>query len=266
MAQSEHSTATAGLVTLSQAVFSRELTLFFRYPVEVAGQILTYILMFGVLVFGGQMVVGQAITNSLEGIIIGYFLWMMAITSYSNIATEIRMEANWGTLERLALTPFGFGVVMLVKSVAKLLISFAVSSLILIVMVVSTGVTLSIDVMTVLPILVLTVASAFGIGFAVGGLTVLYKNIQSWVSLLQLGFIGLIGAPALDATWMDGLPLVKGSAMLQDAMKNGVRLWEFPVADLTILLVSGVGYLVVGYVLFQLCQRRARNLGVLGDY
>jgi len=37
---------------------------------------------------------GRAITDSLEGIIIGYFLWMMAITSYSNIATAIRMEAN----------------------------------------------------------------------------------------------------------------------------------------------------------------------------
>jgi len=60
------------------------------------------------------------------------------------------------------------------------------------------------------------------VGVTVGSLTVLYKNIQSWISLLQFGFIGLIGAPALGQGWMKVLPLVKGSAMLQEATEESV--------------------------------------------
>lgn len=255
-----------GVYNLTRAIISREITLFFRYPVNVIGQLVAFIAIFGVIVFGGQAIAGEAISNSLEGIIVGYFLWMLAINSFSSIATEMRAEANWGTLERLALTPFGFGNIMLVKSFAKLLISFVTSSVVLISMMLLTGTVLHVDVVTIVPILVLTVASAFGCGFAIGGLTVLYKNVQSLTMLLQLVFIGLIGAPAFNQGLLTYLPLVQGSALLQRAMQEGVRIWEFAAFDLFVLCLTGVGYLGVGFLFFQLCQRRARRLGVLGDY
>jgi ABC-2 type transport system permease protein len=54
--------------------------------------------------------------------------------------------------------------------------------------------------------------------------------------------------------------------MLQRAMRSGTRLWEFPAADLGLLVVVAFGYLGAGYVVFQYATRRARRLGVLGDY
>jgi ABC-2 type transport system permease protein len=54
--------------------------------------------------------------------------------------------------------------------------------------------------------------------------------------------------------------------MLQRVMVDGVRLWEFPLADLALLVAVAVGYLVGGYLVFQLATGRARRLGVLGDY
>ena len=62
------------------------------------------------------------------------------------------------------------------------------------------------------------------------------------------------------------LPLAHGSAMLQRAMVDGVRLWEFPLADLALLVAVAVGYLFGGYLVFQFATARARRLGVLGDY
>lgn len=268
MTAAERATAdrSGGLVTLFRAVVMREVTLFMRYPVEVAGQLVGFVIMFGVIFFGGQMAGGETFEQSLDAIIVGYFMWIMAITAYSNIANEIGMEASWGTLERLALTPFGFGVIMLVKSVAKLVIAFATAFLVLLVMLLLSGRTLSIDLLTIVPILAFAIASVFGIGFAVGGFTVLYKNIQSWVMILQFGFVGLIGAPAFDSALIQFLPLAKGSEMLQTAMRRGFGLADFATADLVVLVGTGVGYLVLGYAVFQLCQRRARKLGVLGHY
>jgi ABC-2 type transport system permease protein len=49
-------------------------------------------------------------------------------------------------------------------------------------------------------------------------------------------------------------------------MVDGTRLWEFPLTDLAVLLVVAVAYMLLGYVVFQVATRRARRLGVLGDY
>jgi ABC-2 type transport system permease protein len=49
-------------------------------------------------------------------------------------------------------------------------------------------------------------------------------------------------------------------------MVEGTRLWEFSIPDLAILLGTAVGYLGLGYLVFQYTTRRARRLGVLGDY
>jgi ABC-2 type transport system permease protein len=49
-------------------------------------------------------------------------------------------------------------------------------------------------------------------------------------------------------------------------MVDGVRLWEFGILDIGLLVGVAVGYLVGGYIVFHYATRRARRLGVLGDY
>jgi ABC-2 type transport system permease protein len=49
-------------------------------------------------------------------------------------------------------------------------------------------------------------------------------------------------------------------------MIDGTRLWEFPLVDVAVLVGTAVGYLGLGYLIFQRATRRARRLGVLGDY
>jgi ABC-2 type transport system permease protein len=49
-------------------------------------------------------------------------------------------------------------------------------------------------------------------------------------------------------------------------MVDGVRLWQFDPLDLALLVAVAVGYLLGGYLVFEAATRRARKLGVLGDY
>jgi ABC-2 type transport system permease protein len=164
------------------------------------------------------------------------------------------------------MSPFGFAPVALLKGVAKIVRTFLTSSLILLVMLVMTGTTLELPVFTVLAVSVLSITSVLGLGFAAGGITVLYKRVGNWLNLLQFGFIVLISAPAFDLGWTRVLPLAQGSALLQRAMLDGTRLWAFPPRDLAILFGTAAGYLGFGYLIFQYTTRRARRLGVLGDY
>ncbi|SIS17766.1 ABC transporter permease [Natronorubrum thiooxidans] len=256
----------AGYYHLARAVLYREYLIFVRYPANAIGGIIISVFFFGVLFYGGQMVAGQALTDSIEGIIVGYFLWTLSVGAYSAISNDIASEVQWGTLERHVMTPFGFAPVALLKGVAKIVRTFITSTIILAVMIGITGTTLQLNLFTIAVVATLSIVSVLGLGLAAGGVTVLYKQIGNWLNLLQFGFIVLISAPAFDLGWMRFLPLAHGSALLQRAMVDGVRLWEFTLTDVGLLIGIAAGYLALGYVVFQYATRRARRLGVLGDY
>ncbi|WP_372480503.1 ABC transporter permease [Halomicrobium sp. HM KBTZ05] len=251
---------------LARAVLVREFLLFVRYPANAIGGIVVSLFFFGLLFYGGRMIAGQALTDSLEGIVVGYFLWTLAVGAYSSISNDIGSEVQWGTLERHIMTPFGFAPVALLKGVAKVVRTFLTSAVILAVMLLLTDTTLQLPVVTITVVAGLAIASVLGLGFAAGGVAVLYKRIGNWLNLLQFGFILLISAPAFDLGWTKFLPLAQGSALLQRAMIDGTRLWEFPGLDLLVLVGVAVGYVVLGYAVFEGATRRARRLGVLGDY
>ncbi|RXK50366.1 ABC transporter permease [Halorientalis pallida] len=256
----------AGYLDLSKAVLYREYLIFVRYPANAAGGLVFSIVFFALLFYGGRMLAGQALTDSIEGIVVGYFLWTLSVGAYSSISNDIGSEVQWGTLERHIMTPFGFAPVALLKGVAKVVRTFLISSVILGIMLVITGTSLQLNLLTTVVVAVLSITSVLGLGFAAGGISVLYKRIGNWLNLLQFGFIVLISAPAFDLGWTRFLPLAQGSALLQRAMIDGTRLWEFPLVDLLVLVGTAVGYLGLGYLLFQRATRRARRLGVLGDY
>ena len=251
---------------LARAVLYREFLIFVRYPANAIGGIVVSLFFFVILFYGGTLLAGQALADSIEGIIVGYFLWTLSVGAYSSVSNDIGSEVQWGTLERHVTTPFGFAPVALLKGVAKVVRTFLISAIILAAMLLITGTTLSLDPITVVAVAGLSITSVLGLGFAAGGVTVLYKRIGNWLNLLQFGFVVLVAAPVLDAPWTRFLPLAHGSALLQRAMVDGVRLWEFGLVELGLLVTVAVGYLAGGYVVFHYATRRARRLGVLGDY
>ena len=251
---------------LGRAVLYREFLIFVRYPANAIGGIVVSLFFFAALFVGGRLLAGQALADSIEGIVVGYFLWTLSVGAYSSVSNDIGSEVQWGTLERHITTPFGFAPVALLKGVAKVVRTFLTSAVILAVMLLATGTRLSLAPVTVVAVAGLSIVSVLGLGFAAGGVTVLYKRIGNWLNLLQFGFVGLISAPVFDLPWTRVLPLAHGSAMLQRAMVDGIRLWEFPLGDLALLVAVAGGYLAGGYLVFQLATRRARRLGVLGDY
>jgi len=266
MTVAERPGRTGGYYHLVKAVVYRDLVIWIRYPVDAALGLFMGVFFFALMFYGGQLLAGQAITDEIEGLIVGYFLWTLSVGAYSGITNDVRSEASWGTLERHYMTPFGFAPVILAKAIAIVFRTFLTSAVVLAAMLLMTGTALDLNLLTVVPVATLAIASALGLGFAMGGLGVLYKRINNVVNLLQFALIGLISAPAFDVPWTKFLPLVQGSALLQRAMRDGVRLWEFSPAALAILVGTAALYLAGGYLAFRLATRRARRLGVLGDY
>jgi ABC-2 type transport system permease protein len=256
----------AGYYQLLKAVVYRDLLIFVRYPFNAVMGMLWGLFFFALMFYGGRAVAGQALTDSLEGLIVGYFLWTLALGAYMGVNNDIQSEASWGTLERHFMTPFGFGPVVLAKAVAIVFRTFLTSAVLLAVMLVLSGTTLELPVVTIVVVGTLAILSAMGIGLAMGGLSVLYKRISNVANIFQFGLVALISAPVFDIPYVQYLPLAQGSGMLQRTMQDGVRLWEFEPAALVVLVGTALFYLGLGYAAFVLTTRRARGLGVLGDY
>lgn len=252
---------------LVAAVFEKQYIVLKRYWINTATMLVTMYVFFAMIFYGGQAAAGPAIEDSLDGIVVGFFLFSASLSAFFGTAQNIQREAQWGTLEQLFMSPHGIGRVMVVKSVWNVLLSVAVALALLGVMLATTDRTLTIDAVTVSVLTVLAIATVLGIGFLFAGLSLLYKRIENVQQLMQFAFIGFIVAPAATESPLYGLlPLTQGSAMLTESMTEGVALWEFSAMDLGLLVGVGVVYLLAGYAAFRLCVRRARRLGVMGHY
>jgi ABC-2 type transport system permease protein len=277
-ARTDGGTATAGahrgsgrLATLLWAVVYKRFLLIVRYPLNLAAQLLSVYGFFAVVFFGGRaaargMGAVGALGETLDALVVGWFLWTMAVSAYFGLAQNVTQESQWGTLEQLYMSPYGFGTVMWSKVVANLLNSLLWGAFILVAMLLTTGRALTVDLLTVVPVSLLALASVVGLGFVFAGLALVYKRVENVTQLMQFALIALVAAPVAEVGALRYLPLAQGSAMLQRAMREGVRLWEFPVADLALLVGTAVGYALGGYLVFRYCAGVARRRGVMGHY
>lgn len=250
-------------------VLSRDLITFGRYMFNTVSGLVTlyiiFLLMFlGINVLGGGP--GGAVSMSVEGMIVGYILWTMAINVYSELAWSLTNEAQVGTLEQLYLSPVGFSFVNACHLISSLLTNFLFTGALLIAAMLTTGRWLRVDLLSLMPVVILALAAVYGIGFAVGGLALIYKRIQGFFQILQFVFVAFMMAPWDRLPWARYLPLAMGNHLLQRIMVGGVRVWELPPGDLTVLAGTAVAYLGLGLVAFGYAERVARERGSLGQY
>lgn len=256
----------SGFGRLVLSVFYQQVLITIRYPAQFLGSLAVGIVVFVLLFYGGKTLAPVRMDESLGGIIVGYFLWTLSMYSYMAPARGITDEASWGTLERHIATPFGFAPVMFLKGIAKVLRSFMISAIILLFALLLTGKTLTLNPFSTIPLLILTLASVLGLGFAMAGLAVLYKKLSNWRGFFNFALVPLVSAPAFDAYWIRFFPVAQGSIMLHDVMLNGKSLFSFLLIDHLILAGVAVFYCFLGYVSFQWATNKARREGVLGDY
>lgn len=253
-------------LSLGYGMLKKEVTLLSRYHVNTITFFIVLYAIFLMIFIGGRLFGGQAFTDSFGAIIVAYFLASMSYVAFSGLADTISREASWGTLEQLYMTEVGFGTAALLMAIVQALLSFVWGFALLVVMLATTSRTISVDLISVLPIALFGIASVMGVGFILGGAAVLYKRIDNVFNLMQFAFYGLVAMPVESYPILKFLPLAQASYLLRKVMDEGYRIWELPVAELGLLVAVGVGYLVVGYLAFDAIMSVVRKRGVMGHY
>jgi ABC-2 type transport system permease protein len=244
----------------------KRLLLLYRYRVNTGAYLISLYAFFLLIFFGGQAVAGGAFDDSLDSVVVGYFLVAMSFTAYNELAQTFSKEASWGTLEQLFMSRSGFGHLTLVIAVVQVLVGFGFGMAVLLLMLLTTGVSIDVDLVSVVPIAMLAVSSVVGLGFVFGGAAIVYKRVGNVLNIVQFGFFGLVAAPVDKYPLLKFLPLAQGSHLLQRVMGSNLRLWEIAPEELAILVGTGVGYALVGYVVMLWLVGLARRRGVMGHY
>lgn len=251
-----------------RGILRRNLVTMRRYMFNTLSSMATLYIVFLMLFFGARAVAGAdfALSGTQDGLIVGYFIWSLAIFAYSELAWGLSNEAQQGTLEQLYLSPFGFRFVNACNVVSNLSITLLLNLLLLLAAMATVGRWLTIDLVSLLPVLVLTLVGVVGFGFAIGGLALVFKRIQAFFQVVQFVMVAFIAAPWSTIPWARYLPLAMGNHLARQIMSDGVRLWQLDRGDLVVLLVTSLAYLGLGLAAFGLAEGAARERGLLGQY
>lgn len=250
---------------LLQAFFKMEFITFRRYWVNSLGGMLTIYVIFLVL-FGGYQGLGGMEGDTAEVLVVGYVLWFFMLATYQDVWYTLRTEAQQGTLEQLYMSIHSFGWIMGAKVIARFFINLISVAILLWAALFTTGITLNLDLLSLMPVLIGTLLSSLGIGFLIGGITLIFKRIDSYTQMVQFVLIALIALPADRVPWMRLLPGSYGGALIRSILVDGSNLWGLGMGSLSLLFAVGLLHLAVGYGVYSFCEKRAMLYGMLGHY
>ncbi len=255
-------------VLLLQAFFKKEFIIFRRYLLNSLGGMITLYVVFLLLVGGFQGIRALAGVegDTVEGLVVGYVLWFFMLSTYQDVSYTLRREAQEGTLEQLYMSVHGFGWVMGAKVVAGFFINLMFVAVLLVAALLTTGTNVNVDLFSLLPLVVGTLFGSVGIGFAIGGITLVLKRIESYTQMVQFLLIALVAAPAGRVMWMRFLPCSYGSNLIAQIMVGGQHITQLGLGNVIAMFLIGIGHLGLGYGVYKLCERKAMIQGTLGHY
>lgn len=255
-------------LVLFRAVFKRTFIEMKRYAFNTVSGLVTLFFVFLLLFYGARTLVGGGPSGggTLNSIIVGYWLWILAIFAYGATAQDMTEEAQVGTLEQLAMSPLGLTRVSLTTFLGGIVLQVAILLGMLVLMMAATGRWLNLDLVSILPLLLVTMAGVQGVGMIAGGFAIVYKRIQNSMQILQFVFVAVIAAPLDRFPAAKYVPLSWGRHLLEKVMKGEASLFQLAPGDLALLVAVSLSWLALGIAGFKLLERKARSRGNLAHY
>ena len=108
--------------------------------------------------------------------------------------------------------------------------------------------------------------SLSSLGYAVAGLTIVYKQMNAVLQLLQFALMGIAFVPLTAVPLFELAPTAKGIDMIRQVMAAGTPLATFTALDWATLVGTGAFWFVLGLGVYLLFERRSMNRGLLGHY
>lgn len=235
-----------------------------QYWVETVFGLLFFSGLFLALFFGIKIFVQEGDNAvSLNGLMMGYVIFTFCSGAFNAVPETLGGYTQKGFLEQLYMTPFGFTWILIARVLATLFVSMLSTIVLAYFAMAVSGNWIDLNFLILMPLLFLAAPSIIGIGFIVGGLTLVYKRLGIISNLAMLGIIGLVSVPALPLSAASFLPLAPGAHL--------ARLVVLEQQDLSLeyLLIVGLNslfYLALGMFVYSRFESVAKKKNLIGQY
>ncbi len=209
--------------------------------------------------------------------LVAFLMWMFASQAIGLFTGQIRSAAETGVLEQLCLSPHGLVTIFCARAVGVTSFQFLYVSLLFTVVTMSMDISVNLAPGSVALVLGMTLVGLYGVGFILGGLSLMFKRIGQVATLLKILLLLIVfyeyeGSSLLVERLLRFVPLYPGTSMLKRLMvpdKDGVvvALTELiGSGELLILIINSAIWFAIGVGIFKLCENVSRDRGGLGTY
>ena len=218
------------------------------------------------VLFGGLLVAVSQVGNSdfrtgqLDGLMVGFILWLFAITAYASSSHDVADETRARTIEQLCASPIDLWALLGIRTVIRVASGAVILLIALLVIGVVTGGRIHQNFGVVLVLAGLSAPSLMGLGYIMGGIILVAKKAETAQALTYPALIALVALPAYPINWMAVLPYSLGASAAR--------------AELSGAAVSGLTYAAIalnsavwcccGVLAFHFLERFAKRKGLLG--
>jgi ABC-2 type transport system permease protein len=284
LARSESRPSLGAEVRSLWAVVVREWIIFRRYPSWILSLIIWPIIFPAAYILSARALAGPdgsgvalfarlAGTDNYMGyIVVGTAVWMWQNMTLWSLGFALRMEQMRGTLETNWLSPtrrfwflLGNGLSQTVQWVVFMLITALEFGLLF-------GIQFHGNPALALLVIAAALPATYGVAFAFASLVMAAREANAFVFLVRgiiMVFCGITYPVAVLPGWMQTvaawLPPTYMIRGIRTALLTPATLADV-TPDLLALLVFGMAWLVMGYLMFRWTERRARRTGTLGQY
>ncbi|MBC8587813.1 hypothetical protein [Paratissierella segnis] len=204
--------------------------------------------------------------STLEGFIIGYFLWAIMMMTYSGIAYGITNDAGRGTLEQLNMSGISLYIIVTIRGLSDLVVDIMVSIVLLFIIMFTTGHYLEIRILSILPPILIGIVSILGIGLICGGLAIIFKKVNSLLDIIQYFLIAFIMVSPKNKFVYNLLPFRPSSDKVMQIILGGQTLKDFTINEYAIMIGNSLLYFILGIIVFNKSVTYAKRKGLLGGY
>lgn len=245
-------------------IFNLEL----RYPLNFFSGLIMLTLLFYGLLLGAKHLTGvESFGKNLDGALIGYAVWMMALSGLNNMPTDIQADARRGTLENLFLSFHDISVVFMMRSIVGSLIGLVFTGISVAILLWLTEISVSFSSYAVFPVLTV-LAGSIGLGFMAGGVALQAKQIGQVLNIAQYPLLFLIMTP------FESLPQeLINMAVFLPVVPSAMTLREIMVFDKSLMdsyfligLINATVYLYGGLMIFRYFVNKVKLSGGLSGY
>ncbi|MEL7350973.1 MAG: ABC transporter permease [Cyanobacteria bacterium J06649_5] len=240
-----------------------------RYPAEVIGGVVILTAVFYGIFVSTQYMAGPASNfgERLDTVVVGYVIWTLVLYIVNDIANNLQLEAQTGTLEQVFLSPFGAPRVFLARAIASLTLRILLIAVVLSIIIAITGSQLAFPLLLLLPLSTLLLG-AYGLAFFIGSFALVFKKVQQVLGLFQFLLLFLLATPTEEWTGpakiiANMMPILPSTGLLRDLMARNLALdWR----EWAIALANGLFYFALGTLVFRWAEGKAKRQGSLGGY